>query len=435
MKIQVNQLDSCKTEVAVEVEANLCKEDYEVVCRKYILQSRVPGFRPGKAPRNVVQQRYRDSIQSDFVEGAIRKYLQEAIKTESLSPISPPQVTDVNFSEGKPLIFKASFEVLPPIEISKYKGLEVEQVSTDVSKEEIEKALKQLQERMAEYLPIEDRAAQLGDHVVISINGQHSSRNQEKINEKEVYCELGGDDTPKEFNENLTGSNPGDIKTFQVKYSEDHQNKSLAGQEIQYSVEVKAIKQKQLPKLNDDFAKNAGDYSSLEDLRDKILANYVEQKKTAADSEMQSKLMEKIIADSPFDVPEIMVKEQLNARLNEYMQTLMMQGIDPKTLNLDWQTIQDQQRDQAVHDVKVALVLEWIGEKEKVTISEKEVEEEIERIAQGADQSVETLKSRLTKDGATDRIRTGLQKKKSLDLVLSLASVKSPRGNTAQSQN
>ena len=101
----------------------------------------------------------------------------------------------------------------------------------------------------------------------------------------------------------------------------------------------------------------------------------------------------------------------------------------------DWQTIQDQQRDQAVHDVKVALVLEWIGEKEKVTISEKEVEEEIERIAQGADQSVETLKSRLTKDGATDRIRTGLRKKKSLDLVLSLASVKSPRGNTAQSQN
>ena len=133
MKLQVNQLDSCKTEVAVEIEANLCKEDYEVVCRKYILQSRVPGFRPGKAPRRVVQQRYRDSIRSDFVEGAIRKYLQEAIQTESLSPISSPEVTEVKYAEGKPLMFKASFEVLPTIEISNYKGLEVEQVSIDVS--------------------------------------------------------------------------------------------------------------------------------------------------------------------------------------------------------------------------------------------------------------------------------------------------------------
>ena len=433
MKVQVSQPDSCKKEVTVEVEADICQEDYADVCRKYILQARVPGFRPGKAPRSVVQQRYRDSIRSDFVEGGIRKYLQEAIESKSLSPLASPQVTEIKFSEGEPLIFKATFEVLPTIEISNYKGLEVEQVPIDVSKKEIDKALEQLQEKMAEYLPIENRVAQSGDHVVISIKGQYSASRQDKIEEKDVYCELGGNDTPKEFTDNLIGSQPGDIKTFQVKYSEDHQNKSLASQEIQYSVEVKAIKQKKIPTLNDDFAKNTGNYSSLADLRDKILANYVEQKKSDANSEMQSKLMEKIIADSPFDVPEVMVKEQLSARLNEYMRTLMLQGVDPKSLNLDWQALQDQQRDQAVHDVRIALVLEQIAEKENVTISEKEIEEEIEKIARGANQSVETVKSRLTKDGATDRIRAGLQKKKSLDLILSLASIKSPRGILAQS--
>ncbi len=157
LKVEVNHLSSCKTELAIEVEADLWKPEYDAVCQKYLRQVRVPGFRPGRAPWAIVRQRYGESIRADFLETALRKYFREAAQSESLAPLSPPVVGEVAFSPGQPLSFKATFEVPPSLELPTYRGLEIEQVSAEVKEEEIEAELQQLQEKMAEYLPVEDR--------------------------------------------------------------------------------------------------------------------------------------------------------------------------------------------------------------------------------------------------------------------------------------
>ena len=432
MKVQVKHLSSCKTELVVEIEVEVWKRDYDGICTKYLRQAKVPGFRPGRAPLTIIQGRYGESIRDEFLETALSKYFRQAVEAESLIPLAPPQVSEVIFSLEKPVSFKATFEVLPTLDVVSYRGLEIDQVSMEVKDEDVELAIKQLQERMAEYLPIEDRSSQLGDHVVISLEGKYATSSRADIRDEEVYCELGGADTPSEFTDNLTEAECGDVKTFKVKYPQDHPNKELAGQDLQYSVELKAIKRKQVPELSDEFAKDCGDYTSLEELKTKIRADCTEHKGKTAHSEMQSKLVDIMLAENHFEVPEALVREQLEVRVNDTMRALMMQGVDPKTLKLDWNVFQEKQREQAIHDVKAALVLEYIAEKEDITVSEEEVEQEIALIAQNSEQSVETVKSQLTKNKGTARISGRLRNRKSLELILSLASIKTPPGLIVQ---
>ena len=428
MKVEVNLLSSCRTELGIEVEAERWKPDYQTVCQKYVRQARVPGFRPGRAPLPIVQQRFGDSIRADFLEAAVRKYFKEAVESESLTPLSLPKIAEVDFAPGQPFTFKATFEVPPALELPNYQGLEVEQVSTEVKDEEVETVLGQLQEQSAEYLPVEDRPAQSGDHAVISLEGKHATAGREDIRDEDVYCELGGEGTPQEFTDNLSGAQSGETRTFAVTYGDDHSNRQLAGQQVNYRVELKAIKQKRLPELNDEFARDAGDYSSLEDLRSKVRADCVERKEKAARSEMQSRLVDRMVEDASFEVPEVLVEEQLEARLKDTMQALMMQGVHPNTLKLDWNQFREQQREKAVLDVKRAILLERIAEKEQLTVSDEELEEELARIAQGASQPVEAVRSRLTRDGGADRIKSTIRNRKCLDLILRLASVKTPPG-------
>ena len=432
MKVEVNPLSSCKTELGIEVEAERWKPDYQAVCQKYLRQARVPGFRPGRAPLPIVQQRFGDSIRADFLEAAVRKYFTEAVESESLKPLSLPKIADVDFAPGQPFTFKATFEVPPVLELPNYQGLEIEQVPAEVKDEEVEAVLEQFREQSAEYLPVEDRPAQSGDHAVISLEGKYSTAGREDIRDDDVYCELGGEGTPPEFTDNLSGAQCGETRTFSVTYGEDHTNRQLAGHQVNYRVELKAIKLKRLPELDDEFAKDAGVYSSLEDMRSKVRADCVERKEKAARSEMQSRLVDRLVEDTSFDVPEVLVEDQLESRLKDAMQALMMQGVHPSTLKLDWNRFREQQREKAVLDVKRAILLEDIADKEELTVSDQELEEEISRIAEGADQPIEAVRSRLTRDGGAARIKNTIRNRKCLDLILRLASVKTPPGLIVQ---
>ncbi len=432
LKVEVNPLSSCKTELGIEVEAERWQPDYQAVCQKYLRQARVPGFRPGKAPLPIVQQRFRDSIRADFLDAAVRKYFTEAVESNSLSPLSLPRIADVDFAPGQPFTFKATFEVPPALELPDYKGLEVEQVPTEVKDEEVEAILEQGREQLAEYLPVEDRPARAGDHAVISLEGKYSAAGREDIRDDEVYCELGGKSTPQEFTDNLSGAQSGETRTFAVTYGDDHPDRDLAGQRLSYRVELKAIKQKRLPELDDEFARNAGGYTSLEELRSRVRADCVERKEKAARSEMQSRLVDRLVEDTPFEVPQVLVEEQLQSRLKESMQALMMQGVHPSTLKLDWNQFREQQREKAVLDVKRSILLERIADKEQLTVTDEDLEEEISRIARGADQPIEAVRSRLTKEGGAARIKNTIRNRKCLDLILRLASVKTPPGLIVQ---
>lgn len=432
MKVEVVNKNSCQRAVSIEVDPESLKPDHSAVCNKYQRQARVPGFRQGKTPMSLILKRFKNEIREDFLEASVQKHLLEAIKSESLQPLDRPHIHELSYNEGEPLRFTAEFEVLPELNLSHYRGLEIERVPVEVKEEEVEATIKTMQERMAQYLPVTGRAIQTGDFAVISYVGKFGDPSKKDIEAKDTYCEVGSDNTLPEFNDNLLGAQAGDKKSFQVKYPGNFPNKELAGTEIQYDIEVQDIRQKQVPDLNDEFAKDAGQYGSLEELRNKVRERITSNKEQAAQSDMQEKLVELIIQNNPFDVPGVMVKKQTENRLNDYVRSLIARGVHPKTLDINWAEFQERQKELAVTDVKVALVLEHIAEKENITVTEDELDQDISKRAQESQQAFEALKSRLTKDGATDRIRDRIRNKKSLDLLLNLASVKDPQGIIVQ---
>lgn len=432
MKVEVVSKGGCQRAVSIEVDAESLKEGYSAVSSKYQRQARVPGFRRGKTPLSVVLQRFKNEIRADFLEAAVQKHLLEAIKAENLDPLDHPHIHDLAYSEGQPLKFTAEFEVLPQLNLASYRGLEIERAPVEVKDEEVDAAIKVVRERMAQYVPISGRAIQPGDFAVISYVGRFGDPSRQNIEAKDIDCEVGSDNTLAEFNENLVGAQAGEKRSFPVKYPDDFPNKELAGAEIQYEIEIQDIRQKQVPELNDDFAKDAGEYASLDEMRRKVREGIMAGKEQAARSNMQEKLVELIIQNNPFDVPAVMVKKQTENRLNDYVRSLIARGIHPKTLDINWTEFQERQKELAVADVKVALVLEHIAGRENITVTEEELDEDISRRAQEAHQSFEAVKSRLTKDGATDRIKDRIRNKKSLDLLLSLAALKDPQGIIVQ---
>ena len=432
MKVEVVNKNSCQRAVNIEVDPESLKQDHAAVCSKYQRQARVPGFRQGKTPMSLILQRFKNEIREDFLEAGVQKHLLEALKAEKLDPLDHPHIHDLAYNEGEPLKFTVEFEVLPELNLSNYRGLEIERVPVEVSGEEVDAAIKTMQERMSQYVPVSGRAIQTGDFAVISYVGKFGDPSKKDIEAKDIYCEVGSDRTLIEFNENLAGAKAGDKRSFPVKYADDFPNKELAGTEVHYEIEVQDIRQKQTPELSDEFAKDAGQYGSLEELRCKIRESITSSKEQAAQSNMQEKLVELIIQNNPFDVPAVMVKKQTENRLNDYVRSLIARGVHPKTLDINWTEFQESQKELAVTDVKVALVLEHIAEKENIAVTEEELDEDISKRAQETQQAFEAVKSRLTKEGATDRIRDRIRNKKILDLLLSLASFKDPHGIIVQ---
>jgi len=432
LKIEVKSETSCKKELIIEVDYESLKDEYAVVCQKYQRQASVPGFRRGKTPQSVILQRYKKEIQDDFLEAAVRRCLSEALQAQKLEPLEPPHIHDLSYQQGESLKFTAVFEVMPKIEVASYKGLEIERTSVEVKEEEVESALKNYQERLAQFIPVSDRPVQLGDFAVIAYTGSFADAHRAKLQEKEVYCEIGSKNTLPEFSENLLGSTVGEAKSFRVKYPDEFPNQELAGLEVDYSIVVNGIKIKQVPELNDEFAKDAGEYESLTEMREKLRAEIFQHKEDAARSDMQEKVLDLIISRNSFEVPESLVKRQAENRLNDYVRSLIRRGVHPQTLDINWDDFRERQKEQAIHDVKAALVIEHVAALENISVSDEEVDADIAVHARNAHQPVEAVKSRLTKDGAIDRIKDRIRNRKILDLLLNSTIIKDPQGSIVQ---
>ena len=432
MNIEVKSETSCKKELRIEVDPETLKGEYDTVCQKYLRQASVPGFRRGKTPLSVILQRYKKEIRDDFLESAVRRYLGEALQTEKLDPLEPPHIHDLSYQQGESLKFTAVFEVMPKIEVGPYTGLEINRTPVEIKEKEVETALKSYQERMAQFVPVSDRPIQSGDFAVIAYTGKFDGPNRTELHEKEIYCEMGSSNTLPEFTENLLGASIGETKSFRVKYPEDFPNKELTGQEVHYCVDIKGVKIKQVPELNDEFAKDAGGFSSLGEMREKLREEILQHKEDAARSDMQEKLLDLIITRNPFEVPESLVKRQAENRLNDYARNLLRRGIHPQTLDIDWKDFRERQKEQATHDVKAALVIEYIAAKEDVFVLDEEVEADIAAHAREMHQTVEAVKSRLTRDGAVDKIKGRIRNRKTLDLLLNSSIIKDPQGSIIQ---
>ncbi len=409
-------------EVNVEIPADVVSRETDAIVNKFQKMARLPGFRKGKVPANIVRQRFAEDIKTEVVEQLVPKYFRQETEKQGLHPVSQPRVTDLHLHDGEPLKFKASFEILPDFDVQGYKDIKVDRPEVAVTDEEVEKTLAQLREQNASYTTINDRPIQNGDFAQVAFKGTPQNEPEgQPISMDDVMVEVGGANTIPEFNENLLGARPGDERSFVVRYPDDFSDKRLAGKSFEYSVKVNSIKQKHLPELNDGFAKELGpEFTSIDDVRKRIRESMEAEKKHQAEHEAKDKLVEELVKRNPIDVPEAMVEHQIDTRLERGLRALAAQGMKAEDMRkMDFARLRSGQRDSARREVQVALLLEKIAEKENIETTDEDVDKEIHIMAAQAQQPADAVRARLTQDGSIDRIRHRIRNEKTLDFLLS----------------
>ena len=425
MKAELIDVSECKKNLDIEIPQEVVDQEIAHIAQEFARRARVPGFRPGKAPVGVVKTRFRDEILSEMMQHLMPKYVGDAIEERKLEIVQAPRFESVDYSPGKPLRFKAVFEVYPNLNIENYVGIPVEQVSSKVEDSEVDASLKKLQEEMAELVPVDeqDRTVKEGDFAEISFNGTIEGSEEPPVIGQKAVAEIGGRTTLKEFSENLLGAKVGDERTFTVQYRPDYPEQRLAGRTVEYKVTVDTIKQKEIPEINDEFAQRLGDYKTLDELKAKVRQDLERHKNENAQEQIREKLLEWLEDNNQFELPETLVEKQLQIRVQRLLRDLARQGINPQRLDVDWAKIREDQLQQAVRDVKGSLILEYISDKENIGVSDEEVEAEIDKIAAETNRAREKVREVLSRDSGLDRLRGQIRNKKTLDLLQEKASV------------
>jgi trigger factor len=417
---------NCKRELELEIPAENVQKAAEKVARDLARVARIPGFRPGKAPVTLIRRRFADDIQGEVVQSLVPEYLEKALDEKKLIPVTRPEVDKVEFKEGEPLRFRAVFEVLPEFELGDYKNLEVQVDAIEIGDAQVSKALDEMREHAATFVPVEGRAAKDGDFVLMKLAGTPMGGGA-PVQADNILCHLGAEETLESFTDNLRGAQSGEAKKFQSKYPEDYPDPKLAGKTYDYSVEVQGIKEKKLPELNDEFAKDAagetGGFTTLAEMRKKILENLEAAKGQRQQAQGREKILELLVKRHDFPVPEALVENQMNTRLERVVRSLAAQGVDPRAVNVDWVSLRRRQHDPAVDDVKAELLLDRIATAENIDATDEDVEKEIATLAEHSGESATALRARLTKQGALDRMKSKLRSDKTIEWLYRTARI------------
>jgi len=417
---------NCRRELELEIPAENVLKAAEKVARDLARVARVPGFRPGKAPVTLIRRRFADDIQGEVVQSLVPEYLERALDEKKLIPVTRPAVDKVEFKEGEPLRFRAVFEVLPEFDLGDYKSLEVQVDAIEIGDAQVSKTLEEMRERAATFVPVEGSAAKDGDFVLIKLIGTPVGGG-DPVQADNILCHLGAEETLESFTENLRGAQPGESKKFQSKYPDDYPDPKLAGKTYDYSVEVQGIKEKKLPELNDEFAKDAagetGGFTTLAEMRKKILENLEAAKGQRQQAQAREKILELLVKRHDFPVPEALVESQMDTRLERVVRSLAAQGVDPRAVNVDWVSLRRRQHDPAVDDVKAELLLDRIATAENIEATDEDVEKEIATLAEHSGESATALRARLTKQGALDRMKSKLRSDKTIEWLYRTARI------------
>ncbi|MFY9675705.1 MAG: trigger factor [Terriglobales bacterium] len=430
--------DSTKREIEVEVPAAEVGRETEALIQKYQKVARIAGFRRGHVPASIIRQRFSEEIKTDVVESLVPRYFRREAERLGIHPVSQPRVTDLHVHDGEPMKFKAAFEVLPEIKLEGYKELRADKPEIVVSDADVDQALSDLREQHAKFEPIEGRALVDGDFAQASLDGHPKSADGAKNDAKEtggdkkddakgdaqpvhmdeVLVEIGGKNTMPEFTEHLRGANAGDERTFDVNYPEDAQDKRLAGKTFTYTVKVGAIKKKIMPELNEEFAKQLGEFANIDEVRQRLREQMEAERKHEAEHKAKDRLVEELIKRNEFEVPESLIEQQIDVRLERGLRALAAQGLSAEHMKkMDLPRLRAGQREQAIHDVKAALLLEKVAEAENVQVSDEEMDAEVDSLAKQTKQTAEMIRTRLTRDGGLDRIRTRIRNEKTLEFL------------------
>ena len=368
LKVSVIEEKAWRRILEIEVSKEKVDDEFDVLYEKYKTHSKIPGFREGKAPMDLVKLRFKDVIEKEVVESMVPKAYEDAIKETNLSPISLPVVKDLQFQKGMPLKFKAEFDVKPEIEVRDYKGIELVKRIKQITEEDVNRSLDYLKEDFAELHPVE-REAKFYDHLIVDLV-KHEDGKDDKLENQQLS--LDPHNMIKEFQETLIGAKAGDEKEIEVNYKPDFHNKKLAGKNVKYSIKVKQIKEKVLPEANDDFAKMVGGYKDLAELETKIKEDLTKKAMQEGEKNLRNELINQVVKLNFFEVPETL--------LNFYLDSLI-EDLKKKYKKVDEAKIREDYKEIGAGHIRWDYLFHQIAEKEKIDVNKEEIEEWAKKFA------------------------------------------------------
>ena len=410
----------CTRQVEVEVPADEVGRAFAAVVKRYRRAAQIPGFRAGKVPESVIRRKFAEGIRQDVLEEILPAQFRAAIEKQGVQPVSQPQVTSLHLADGEPMRFQATFEVLPTIDIDGYNDTKLQRPDVTLTDAEFEAELNRIRESHAIMEPVEeDRPLVDGDFAQIRFSGliQAGEEGEAKpIDGDDATVEVGGANTVEAFTSALRGARVGQQMQFEATYPEGFSENRLSGKTVAYDVEVKGIRKKILPAMDDAFAKQLGEYETFDVLKEKLREHMANDKRRRLESEAKDRMVSAFAERFQFPVPESLLQQQIDARLDRGLRALAAQGMSTEQMRrLDFTRLRAAQRESALNEVKVSLILDRIAETENVEVTDEEFETQLQLLSYQAREPLESLRKRLTDDGGLARIREQLRREKTVD--------------------
>ncbi len=425
MKVEKDKLEGNRVRLKVTIEKEAVNNALDHAYNKIKEEVDIPGFRQGNVPRKVLESKFGEEIfHKDALDILIPSQYSEAVEEADIEPIDEPEIEDYSIARDEEGSFTAEVEVKPEVELGQYTGFDIEREEVEVTEEEVEESIERMQEERSQLVSTEGSMVQEGDHVVLDFTGFIDGEQFPGGSAEEFILEIGSGDFVPGFEEELIGKEVDEEKTHEINitFPGDYQAEDLAGEDAVFEVVVKEIKKKEVPELDDEFAQEAGDYDTFEEMKEEIKDQIKSRKEEQARMQAENEIIEKVAGEAEVEVPEQLIDEELDQMYQQMVQNLQSQGVDVEEFfdhsGMDEEEWRQENRDDARMRARNNLVLEAIAAAEDIEVSEEEIEEQVEEIADQNDQDVEQIKQFLQMQGQLDNIERGLKMKKTIDFLL-----------------
>ena len=416
MLLHYEDLTAVRKAVEVEIPADRISTEAQRVTTEFSRHAKLPGFRPGKVPANVVRTRFAKEIQEEVMSRLLPLSFREAIADKNVEPVGDPRLQQIDpYIEGAPVKYKAEFEVKPQIELRDYRGIEIDDPKIEVSDSDVENMIERLRDQASAYRVESERGLQDDDIAVVDIT---TSGEGVDLETRSGHVRVGEETPLPELHGALRGKKSGESASFDKTYGDDASNENFRGKKIHHDVTLKEIRVQEKPDVTDEFAKSVGGWENVEQMRETIAGDIRRHREMEMLRSKKNQIGERLLALHEFDVPEALIDEELGKSLQNYARFLVSQGIDLDKAELDWQKIGEDFRPEAVKRVKRGLILEAIARKEGLIVSDVEVDAEIRRAANESGRDFAEVKHRLRHEGGYEALRTSLSQEKALELLL-----------------
>jgi len=394
MKVQVEELSPIEKKLSIEVDNARVAEELTRAYTALSKQVKLPGFRQGKVPRRILEQRFREQVEDEVIQRVVQNAWLEAVREHKVEAVAPPQVTNNSgLKADGPFSFEARVEVKPKVEAKDYQGLPLTRTDTNVADSEVDARLEELRQSMARLEPVEGRdVAQAGDFATVDYEATVEGTDFPGSKADGVTVELAPGELVESNVAALEGSKVGDVKELDYAFPADYRVEQVKGKTARFKFTVKGLKKKVVPELNDDFAKETNEAQSLGELRTKIRTDLEQGKRTKAQNDERAAILTALIERNAFDVPKSMVERTIDNMLEGQLRNMARMGMDPRRLNLDFARLREDMRERATQEVKGALLIEAIAQKENIQASDADVDKKLEELAAEAKQPIDVVR-------------------------------------------